>query len=98
MNGLITRLVGIVVLVVAAHFGLKTLTGARFMEHWNACNAELKLPARLAIPDDETREKALDEFRACITEKSNVVDRMFFGRKDIDAAVDAVRRMNQRSR
>lgn len=97
MRKLLTRLAWAIALVVVAHYGLKSFMSDRTMEHFNTCHEQLHIAQRLhAAADNRELDQVLADYRECVVNKSTFLDRLFFGKKDIDAAMDGIKLMNRK--
>jgi hypothetical protein len=93
---LLTRLVGFIVVILVAHYFLKGYVLERVSDHFNSCHDQLHIATRLRSADSQELDKILAEYRECVVNKTTFLDGLFFGKNDIDTAMDAMRLMNRK--
>ena len=96
MIKLVTRIVLLLAAVFVGHWALKPTMGERVAEHFNSCHTELHVGERIKAVDAEELDKLLGEYKECVLRKTTFLDTLFFGRKDIDQFIAAIRLMNRR--
>jgi hypothetical protein len=96
MVKLVTKIVVLFAAGFVGHWALKPTMEARVAEHFNSCHTELHIGEQIKAADAQALDKLLGEYRQCVVRKTTFFDTLFFGRKDIDEFIDAIRLMNRR--